>query len=178
MALGVAPALLQFSIRQLIHTPTVDNLRVARARVRQGTATSLAEALGETRDILQLTLGTGICWLRGQTAGSVIVNAALNNLEASIKRRVPIRSGNARRSVVVGEGHPNLPVVYHFDFDSTNARQYHAGIKVPYAPYLKGVDQWFNDICDQWYEETAQRALEAFLIFYTRCATRSSLLTA
>ena len=153
MALGIAPALISQSIRILVGDPNVSNLRIARARVQQGRGGSLVGTLTPTR--------------------SPVLTGTLSNLRRSIRDRVPVRTGRAKRSVKTGRGHPQLPIVYHFEFDVGVSEEYYCGIDVPYAPYLRDVDDWFFDICEQWYEDTASRALQAFLVFYVRCARRS-----
>lgn len=170
MALGIAPALVRVSIGSLIQTPNVANLRIARARVRQGRSRDLRDVLDPLKGVINV--GTGICWLQGKTAAQAVVNARLIELDGLIRSRVPRRTGRARRSVSVGRGHPELPVVYPFVFNSAHSQEYHAGIAVEYGPYLEGLQSWFFDTCDEWYEETSRRALEAFLVFFTRCATR------
>ena len=170
MALGIAPALISQSIRLLIGDPNVSNLRIARARVQQGRGGSLVGTLAPARSLV----GAGLCWLQAQSASQSVIRASLPTLRRSIRDRVPTRTGRAKRSVKTGRGHPQLPIVYHFEFDVGVSEEYYCGIDVPYAPYLRNVDDWFFDICEQWYEDTASRALQAFLVFYVRCARRSS----
>ena len=71
-----------------------------------------------------------------------------------------------------GGGSRELPVLRNFEFDVGHTEIYHAGIGVPYAPYLRGVDEWFNEICDVWFEETSLRSIQTFLVVYARCAIR------
>ena len=171
MALGAAPVLIRLAIAQLVARPSVSSLRVARARVRQGTVSG--GGLIGAFSLGGVAVRQGICWLRAQTAAQIVIVSRLPELRFRIQQRVPRDTGRARRSVVVGKGEAgsNLRVFRNFDFDIGHTEIFHAGIGVVYAPYLRGVDEWFNEICDEWFEETASRAIQTFLVVYARCAT-------
>ena len=173
MALGVAPALIRLSIAQLLTRPSVDNLRVARACVAGGTAVGTGGGLTRAVSLGGVVVRQGVCWLRAQTAAQIVIVSRLGELEFRIRQRVPRDTGRARRSVAVGKGEAgsNLRVFRNFDFDIGHTEIFHAGIGVVYAPYLRGVDEWFNEICDEWFEEVSQRAIQTFLVVYARCAT-------
>ena len=167
MALGAATTVIRLALARAIATPNVTNLRVARLRVKQGLAVNVSLST------VKRAASLGVCWIKAQTIARAVIATALIDLKGRIRRRVPYRTGDARRSVTTGSGSGNFPVTRNFEFDIGDNEIYHAGIGVPYAPYLKDVDIWFNEICDEWFEETASRAVQTFLVFYIRCATRN-----